>query len=259
MVDFIAWDLEREHGDLGLQSSAMKPPLSQLGKSLLLNQGTRPIQTIIDDIKERSDGNIGIARARLDLIHDMESLDDLESKKDSLPATVTALFDYGLRQIEALPARERDIALKSMAAAGRSLFGSSIPDLRVTLEMLGNPGIRSGEEFVEAARGWLVVSTKEDPQRLQVFNTNFLYYVQQRYHQGLHRSSTQIDSHYRQRNALLEAEATGYPARFEPQNTSETPARVTPYKLARTVTAMPAIEEAPVFQSIVRKGTVAWT
>lgn len=93
MAEFIAWDLEREHGDLGLRSPVNKPPLSRLGKSLLLNQDVRPIRNIVDDIVELSYFNIGIAKARLDLIHDMESLDGLDAKKDQLPTTVTALFD----------------------------------------------------------------------------------------------------------------------------------------------------------------------
>lgn len=261
MTSFIAWDLEREHGDLGLDSSARKPPLSCLGESLLLNRGTKPIQTIIEDIVELSYGNIGIAKARLDLLHDMESLEGLESRKDQLPTPVTALFDYGLKQIEALPARQRDIALKCIAAAGRSVFGTSIPDLRAILEMLGILGVRSGEEIIEATRGWLNASTREDPQRLQVYNTNFMYYVKQRYHQALHRSSVQIDSHEQQRRGLFDAENIGLSntARFEPQDVSETPTSVTPYKLARTTTTMPAIEEAPAHPFIIRKGTVAWT
>lgn len=261
LTDFIAWDLEREHGDLGLNSSARKPPLSHLGEQIMLNQASRPIQAVIDDIVERSYNNIGIAKARLDMIHEMESLESLDAKKDQLPTSVTALFDFGLQQIEALPARQRDMALKSIAAAGRGVEGFQIPGLRALLDFLGVDGVRSGEEIVEAARGWLHVSSKGDPQSLLVYNMNFMYYVQQRYHKGLHRSSVQIDSHEVQRRAALyDAEDNDRPnaVRFEPQTTSETPAAVTTYKLTRTVTAMPAIEEAPAQPFLVRKGTIVW-
>lgn len=260
MAQFVSWDLEREHGDLGLHSLIRPPPLSRLGESLLLNQSTRAIHTIVEDIVEASYENIAIAKARLDLIHEMESLEGLDAKRDQLPTTVTALFDYGLQRIEALPRRQRDMAFKAIASAGRSVSGLQIPDLRALLDFLGISGIRSGEEIVEAAMGWLVVAAG-DPQSLQVYNTNFLYYVQQRYHQALHRSSVQIDTHLRRRRAASDDEATGpfSPVRFEPQNISETPGVVTPYKLARTVTAMPPIDEAPVQPFIVRKGTVAWT
>jgi hypothetical protein len=261
LTDFITWDLEREHGDLGLNSSARKPPLSHLGEQIMLNQASRPIQAVIDDIVERSYNNIGIAKARLDMIHEMESLESLDAKKDQLPTSVTALFDFGLQQIEALPARQRDMALKSIAAAGRGVEGFQIPGLRALLDFLGVDGVRSGEEIVEAARGWLHVSSKGDPQSLLVYNMNFMYYVQQRYHKGLHRSSVQIDSHEVQRRAALyDAEDNDRPnaVRFEPQTMSETPAAVTTYKLTRTVTAMPAIEEAPAQPFLVRKGTIVW-
>lgn len=261
LANFIAWDLEREHGDLGLHSSARKPPLSRLGEQLLLKHASRPIQTVIDDIVEWSYNNISIAKARLDLVHEMESLESLDAKKDQLPTTVTALFDFGLQQIEALPARQCDMALKSIAAAGRDVDGSEIPSLRSLLEFLGVQGVRSGEEIVEAARGWLHVSSVGDPPSLLVYNMNFLYYVQQRYHQGLHRSSVQINSHMQQRRgALHDADFDDRPnaVRFEPQNVSETPAKVTAYKLTRTVTAMPAIEEAPAQPFLIRKGTIAW-
>lgn len=227
----------------------------------MLNQASRPIQAVIDDIVERSYNNIGIAKARLDMIHEMESLESLDAKKDQLPTSVTALFDFGLQQIEALPARQRDMALKSIAAAGRGVEGFQIPGLRALLDFLGVDGVRSGEEIVEAARGWLHVSSKGDPQSLLVYNMNFMYYVQQRYHKGLHRSSVQIDSHEVQRRAALyDAEDNDRPnaVRFEPQTTSETPAAVTTYKLTRTVTAMPAIEEAPAQPFLVRKGTIVW-
>lgn len=261
MAQFVAWDLEREHGDLGLHSPIRKPPLSRLGESLILNQSIRSIRTIVNDIVEASYGNIAIAKARLDLIHEMGSLEGLDAKKDQLPTTVTALFDYGLQRIETLPIKQRDIAFKAIASAGRSISGSQIPDLRGLLQFLGISGIRSGEEIVEAANGWLVVSSRDDPQSLEVYNTNFLYYVQQRYHQALHRSSVQIDSHFRRKRAVFDEETTGWsdPVRFEPQHISEEPGAITPYKLARTMTTMPAIDETPIQQSIVRKGTVAWT
>ena len=258
LAEFIAWDLEREHGDLGLHSPVNKPPLSRLGNSLLLNQDVRPIRNIVDDIVELSYFNVGIAKARLDLIHDMESLEGLDAKKDQLPTTVTALFDYGLQRIETLPERQRAIAFKSIAAAGHSMSGIEIPELRHLLEFLGISGVRSGEDVVEAAGGWLVPSAEGDPLSLQVYHSNFLYYVKQRYNQGLHRSSIEIEPHIYRKRAIFNANSTGL-TRFEPQHVSETPTEITPYKLARTVTAMPAIDEAPTQPFVIRKGTVAWT
>lgn len=119
MARFVAWDLEREHGDLGLNSSARKPPLSVLGEILLSNQDPRPIQTLVDDIAAFSYENIAIARARLDLVHEMDSIESLHARKEQLPATIVTLFDLGLKGIEAQPENQRNIALKAIAAAAR--------------------------------------------------------------------------------------------------------------------------------------------
>lgn len=260
MEKFIAWDLEREHGDLGLKSSARKPPLSDLGKSLLLNRDSYPVETLVSDIAARSYQNIGMARARLDLVHEMESVDGLLARKEQLPATIVALFDCGLKAIEAQPADCREIALKALASAARYDDGESVNDLIEQLQGLQIPGIRSGEEIVEASRGWLVDIMVEGPQRLKVYNTNFVYYVEQKYHRGIHRSSVQLEAYSRGSSfANVSAHQPATTARFEPQNIFEEPQDINPFKLARTVTTMPAIEEAPFQPFIVRKGTVAWS
>ncbi|KAJ4355287.1 hypothetical protein N0V95_003042 [Ascochyta clinopodiicola] len=244
MARFVAWDLEREHGDLGLNSSARKPPLSLLGENLLSNQASKPIQTLVDDITAYSYENIGIARARLDLVHDMESLDSVQARKDQLPATIVALYDVGLRGIEQQSPSQRDLALKAIAAVARYDDGKSVEDLLDQFRGPENPELRSGEEIVEATRGWLVDVLKDGPQRLMVYNTNFMYYVEQRYHRGIHRTSVQIESNSRRSTAGSER-----------QNNFE---GGPPAKLTRAVTTMPAIEEAPAHPFIVRKGTLAW-
>ncbi|KAF9699633.1 hypothetical protein EKO04_002407 [Ascochyta lentis] len=247
MAKFVAWDLEREHGDLGLNSSARKPPLSLLGETLLSNQATKPIHTLVDDITAYSYENIGIARARLDLVHDMESLDSLQARKDQLPATIVALYDLGLRGIEQQSQSQRDLALKAIAAVARHDNGELVGDLLNQLRKPEHPELRSGEEIVEATRGWLVDFLKDGPQRLMVYNTNFMYYVEQRYHRAIHRTSIQIESDSRR--------TTG---RSEPQDDFKEPTRGPLAKPTRAVTYMPAIEEAPAHPFIVRKGTLAW-
>jgi len=189
MEAFVAWDLEREHGDLGLKSSARKPPQSALGESLLSSQESRPIQALVERIAANSYGNIGIARARLDLVHETESCEDLDARKEQLPAPIVALFDCGLERILAQPKQQREIALKAIAAAARYDDGEAIEDLLDQLRDFDISGIRSGEEIVEATKGWLVDIMVEGPQRLKLYNKNFLFYVEQRYHRTIHRSS----------------------------------------------------------------------
>lgn len=128
------------------------------------------------------------------------------------------------------------------------------------LRELEIPGLRSGEEIVEATRGWLVDTMVDGPQRLKVYNRNFMYYVEQRYYRALHRSSIQIESISRRNSNFPEpnTQQLASTVRFEPQNVFEKPQRINSYKLARTVTTMPAIDEAPAQAFIIRKGTIAW-
>lgn len=260
MKEYIAWNLEREHGDLGLGSSALKPPLSTFGKSLR-SKKSRSIQKHVDEVLDYSYGHIGLAKARLDLIHEAGSLDGLQMRRDQLPANIVAMFDLGLKRIEAQPASQRDVALKSLAAAARFDDGVSIPELRELLHMLGAGRTRSGEEILEAARGFLLATTRDNPQRLVVFHQSFLYYVEQRYHRAIHRASLQFEGNLFQSqiSSTSEASDSSSKVRFEPQTVSEKPTTITPYKLSRTATVMPTIEETPARNFIIRKGTQAWT
>lgn len=262
MEAFVAWDLEREHGDLGLNSSARKPPLSVLGQSLISFQSSRPIQALVERIAADSHENIAIARARLDLVHETESAESLEVRREQLPAPIVALFDCGLEKMLAQPMHQREIATKAIAIAARSSDGEAIEDL---LEKLRGDfdisGVRSGEEIVEATRGWLVDIMVDGPQRLKIYNQNFLFYAEQKYHRALHRSSIQIEANSRRHSAFADFSARRLEstARFEPQNVFDEPQDINQHKLKRTVTAMPAIEEVPFQTFIVRKGTVAWS
>lgn len=259
METFIAWDLEREHGDLGLNSPAHKPPLSALGESLLSGRELRPIQALVERIAANSYGNIGIGRARLEQVHEAESAEDLEARKEQLPAPIVALFDCGLESILAQPKPQREVALNAIVAAARYDDGEEIRDLLKQMRDFDIPGIWSGEEIVEATRGWLVDIMVDTPQRLKVYNNNFLFYVEQNYHRALHQSSMEIEAKSRRGSALsLDAQESFSPARIEPKDVTKDPQSISPYKLTRTVTAMPAIEEAPAHPSVVRQGTVPW-
>jgi hypothetical protein len=243
MKSFIAWSLEREHGDLGLGSSARKPPLSRLGKSLSLDTVSKSVQKHADDVFEFSYGHIGIAKARLDVLHEMESLDKLETRKDQLPSRIVALFDAGLKRINAQDASQRKLALHALAAAAKFDDGLPVRDLREQAKTLASIETRSGEEIVEATQGFLMTITEKAVQNLTVFNQNLLYYVEQRYHTDLHRASVQLKAPR---------------ARWEPQNIPETPMKVTPGNIGRSVTGLPMISEAPPPRMIIKRGTRVW-
>lgn len=242
MKDYIVWNLEREHGDLGLGSSARKPPLSPLGKSLISKTASKSIQIHANEVYDSAGGHIGLAKARLDLIHSMGSLEGIETRRDQLPVNIVTMFDFGLKRIENQPTSQCDIALKSIAAASINIKGVEIPELREILKIFGAAETRSGEDILEATRGFLLGTTRDDPQRIAVYHHSFFFYIAERYHRGIHRASLQINPPR---------------ARFEPQNVSESPAKVTPHKMARSNT-MQMIKEEPRQPFMLRKGTRAW-
>ncbi|KAH7076557.1 hypothetical protein BKA63DRAFT_564943 [Paraphoma chrysanthemicola] len=243
MKNFIACSLENEHGDLNLGSSTPKPPLSPLGRSLASGKALKSIQKHADDILEYSYGHIGIAKARLDMLHEMDSIDQLEMRRDELPASIIMIFNACLRKIETQHSSHRDMALTALAASAGFDDGIEIPDLREQLGNIGITGVRSGEEILEATQGLLIATTRDNPQKLTVYNQNLVYYIEQKYHRAIHRASIQLRAPK---------------ARFEPQNVSDTPTAITPYKLSRSVTGLQQIPEHMNQPFIIRKGTRQW-
>ncbi|KAI1515361.1 Tol protein [Pyrenophora tritici-repentis] len=233
MTNYIAWDLEREHGDLGLDSPARKPPLSPLGQVLTSKIASKSVQKYMEEIVDAAGGNVSLAKARLDLLHTMETLDDLEARRDQLPTNIVAMFESGLKRIETQPGNQHEIALKALGAAATDIRGAEVPVLREKLQKFD---IRSGEDILEAVRGFLL-STPTDTEslRLAAFHLSFFRYITERYHQGIHHASQQIE--------------IPKPS-FYPQEIG-TPSPVTPYTLSRSITQ-------PIQPFIIRKDTRDW-
>lgn len=90
MKDYLAWNMEGEHGDLGLGSTHLnKPPLSKLGTRL---QGLRKqdLQEMLVLVNTHADGNICMAKMRMDLVHESEAH---QQKSELLPDVVVNMFD----------------------------------------------------------------------------------------------------------------------------------------------------------------------
>ncbi|EFQ87197.1 hypothetical protein CFE70_001176 [Pyrenophora teres f. teres 0-1] len=234
MRSYVAWDLEREHGDLGLDSSARKPPLSPLGQLLTSKTASKSVQKYMEEIVDAAGGNISLAKARLDLLHTMETPDDLEARRDQLPTNIVAMFESGLKRIGAQPDNQHEIALNALAAAATDIRGAEVPTIREKLQRFD---IRSGEDIVETVRGFLL-STPTDTEslRLAAFHLSFFRYITERYHQGIHHASQQIDI----------PKPSFYPREIG------TPSPVTPYTLSRSITQ-------PIQPFIIRKDTRDWT
>lgn len=234
MREYIAWNLEREHGDLGLGSSARKPPLSPLGQVLTSKTASKSVQKYMEEIIDAAGGNISMAKARLDLIHTMETLDDLEARRDQLPANIVTMFDSGLKRILDQPNIHKEVALKTLAAAARDIRGEEVTVIREILQKLD---IRSGEDIIEVVRGFLT-STPTDTEnlRLAAFHPSFFRYIAERYHEAIHHASQQI--------------VVPKP-KFHAQEIG-TPNPITPYTLSRSITQ-------PLQPFIIRRDTRHWT
>ena len=215
------------------------------------------LEKLVNDVLEDSLSNVALAKARLDVIHGMENLQDLDARRDWLPPNLVAMFNAGLRHIEA--SEKQDLGLKVIAAAGRSFGGLSVPRIQEMLHGVISTELRSGEDLLEAVNGFLIATTEYEIQKLVLYHRDFYKFAKDRYHVGLHRADSALTEHLKRRPS---SSATRAPheakVRFEPMNVSDSPTEVTPYKLSRTITAMEPIEEAPVQAYVVRKGTRAW-
>ena len=118
MREFVSWDLEREHGDLGLGSANdRKPPLSMLGISLHQDRAGGAAAHLVQHIVDRAYGNVGMAKLRLDLVHGSRTLEPIEAVHDRLPNNLLDTFEAGINSIEQQPdAWLRDLGLLEQPA-----------------------------------------------------------------------------------------------------------------------------------------------
>jgi hypothetical protein len=260
MSKYITWSLEREHGDLKLGSSAEKPPRSILGLSVLADSTLNTAGALVDRILDLALGNIGLAKARVDLVHEMESISDMEARRDQLPANILGMFDAGMRKLEQRPQPEKDLGLKAIAASARDDAGVPIPLMQRWLHQSVSEETRSGEDILEATNGFLFASTRDSIQRIEVYHTSFYYYIEKRHNLNIFDADRQLRAdNVRRISSFRETPtSTTSQVRFEPRDVTDEPAEITRYKLQRTITAMDPIEEGPAHLFILRKGTRAW-
>jgi hypothetical protein len=119
-VEFLAWDLEKEHGDLGLGtlSNPSEPPLSLFGIAFRATKyGSRGIDWI-QKIARYVDGSIMHAKLALDRIHISGSPEAVDLKTKRIPRNVQAHYNVAIRTMGQRTASST-MALKSVAAVGR--------------------------------------------------------------------------------------------------------------------------------------------
>lgn len=198
MSAYVSHALESVHGDLGLFSPVQsKPPHSKLGR-LLSNSMAAVIQLrrkIVDD----AEGNITMAKLRLETIDGAATIEEVMRYGDRLPAFVVACFDDKFASIQERGLSMGDLGLKVIIAVANGLHGRPYADLQQWLRrqdnLQGNDGshIRdfSIETVLRATAGFLLVNW-DDKYTVKLYHHAVTYYVTERYNEALFRLQTSI-------------------------------------------------------------------
>lgn len=259
MEDYICWTLEREHGDIGLHSPARKPPLSSLGLSIRKNKNPRLAQEIVSEIQRLADGHVGICKARLDFVNELQSVEEWQQRRYQLPSNIVSMLNAAVQAVEKQSSLQQHLGLQSIAAAGRADWpeGIEIPLLRQLLKDCGGQEVRSGEDILRAARGLLHAPVGDEIQSIIPFNETFHEYVFHDYNEKVFEAGQKLP--YAVESDVSDvSEVKRDTVRFEPQTITEEPGEITPFKLHRSVTTVESNHDAIIPRYIVRQGTRAW-
>lgn len=204
--DFVAWDIEREHGDLGLESgSKIKPPLSALGISFLEDEARATAHDWVVRIAEEAHGSIALAKLGLDRVHRATSVGSIEfTPPDRLPRNVQAMFEESLQAIRAQPTAQRDLALKAIAAVAKDgLDNTGTPISLIEKAIRERPNAsehrfvpsRSVEDLLQVARGFLRLEPPWEPEteyQIAMYNVLFALYAVDGYDDDLVWANAQL-------------------------------------------------------------------
>ncbi|KAL1642031.1 hypothetical protein SLS58_005619 [Diplodia intermedia] len=195
--EYIQWDLEREHGNLGLGSAnSLKPPESSLGKALARCSNSRAADRLVDRIVHKADRDITQARLRLDLVRGARTIDDTEFAIDQLPDSVTSLFEAGIKSIQEQEEPLRTVGLTAvcLVTEGHVDQGVEPRHFLKRLQALCNQEwievseSHSLDSVLHACRGFLSVSSLHDEDedaRVVAYHSDFFFYVLEDYNEGL--------------------------------------------------------------------------
>ncbi|KAK0662225.1 hypothetical protein DIS24_g1982 [Lasiodiplodia hormozganensis] len=188
---YIRWDLEREHGDLGLESSCdLKPPASSLCKALARHKNSNAAQELVTYIAEKADRDITQARLRLDLVREAETANETQHTIERLPKSVIAVFNAGIKSVREQEEPSRTLGLNAICLVtdGDVSEGIETGIFLERLQALCSPNwdrtAKSDllDEIIYASRGllsvWLVEGEKE---KVVAYHHDFFFYVQEDY------------------------------------------------------------------------------
>ena len=198
---FVCWDLEKEHGDLGLGSKfsasaeleGSLPPHSPLGAMLQRPENAFLLKKQVQGLVDLAEDNICMARMRLDNLHRIQSIDDLAAPPgDRLPSNLIHFFNAAIDAIWAQPEELRVLGLLAIAAMSRrpyhrgvdfAQYEDAVREFNRTSTgiQVKCPGV---EGVLLAAQGFLIAVPNER-QPLRAYHETFYAYVIEAYHEEL--------------------------------------------------------------------------
>ena len=225
---FIAWDLEREHGDLGLGTLAnpLEPPLSLFGMAFRKTKpggdmGREWIRSILDYVGT----NVVQVKLALDRIHNSTSPDLVDLSPERLPANVQAIFNDGINAIIQQADSQTSLALRSIAIVGKTgtmYEGTPLSELAVSLKDRRQRSSskqlppRSAEDVLNASRGYLRLLKIEEESHVLAFHRLFYHFTCDEYNEELIMAYSQLRTSKIPRSATQVAQKAQEP----PENTS---------------------------------------
>ncbi|USP77062.1 uncharacterized protein yc1106_04336 [Curvularia clavata] len=168
IAEYLVWDLEREHGDLGFMTleDPLEPPLSSFGLAFRNTMHGNKSHEWIQNIARYVDGSILQAKLAVDRIHSLSSPDALDLMPKRIPRNVQDHFNTAIKMIKQQSADSCSVALKTIAAVGRkgdAARGLPLSRLANLLrERTRNPRVstmppRSPEDLLECTNGYLTI------------------------------------------------------------------------------------------------------
>ncbi|KAF2703362.1 hypothetical protein K504DRAFT_418304 [Pleomassaria siparia CBS 279.74] len=224
---YVAWDLEREHGDLGLGTleNRLEPPLSLFGMAFRKAKPNGMGNEWIEDILNYTGTSIMQVKLALDRIHNSPSPDLVDLHPERLPANVQAIFNAGVNAITQQANNQANLALKSIAVVGKTgevFEGKPIVELAASLKERRHPSssnhlpLRSTEDVLHASRGYLKLLQVHNQTHVIVFNRLFYLFIFDEYNEELIMAYSQL------RTSKIPRSATHVPKKIQEdsQNTS---------------------------------------
>lgn len=174
MDNYIYWSLENEHGNVGFSGTHTHDiPLSKFGMQLKTVRGMNRVRYIANHIKENADGNIAMARLRLDVVNRLSDLDLIEAQLGTPPPDVIALLDaaFEATQNQCVSSSQGELALKVLAIVSQFPYLEG-PRSGVPFETLStllqqsesrscNPTVYTEEEILVATEGLVILPSAE--------------------------------------------------------------------------------------------------